>query len=100
MSGALRAANRAIFERTIVEADKQGMGTTASCLMMGSGRYIVGHIGDSRIYMLRDGVFRQVIQGSFLRAGAGGRRLPDARTGSLPPLQQRHHAVRGRQCGS
>jgi protein phosphatase len=60
MADALRAANRAIFERTIVEADKQGMGTTASCLLMGAGRYIIGHIGDSRIYLLRDGNFRQV----------------------------------------
>lgn len=60
MADALRTANRAIFERTIVEADKQGMGTTASCLLMGAGRYIIGHIGDSRIYLLREGNFRQV----------------------------------------
>ena len=60
MADALRQANRAIFERTIVEADKQGMGTTASCILMGAGRYIIGHIGDSRIYLLRDGLFRQV----------------------------------------
>ena len=60
MADALRAANRAIFERTIVEADKQGMGTTASCIMMGAGRFIIGHIGDSRIYLLRDGNFRQI----------------------------------------
>ena len=60
MADALRQANRSIFERTIHEADKQGMGTTASCLLMGAGRYIIGHIGDSRIYLLREGQFRQV----------------------------------------
>ena len=60
MGDALKSANKAIYERTIVEADKQGMGTTASCLIMGGGRWIIGHIGDSRIYLLRDGVLRQV----------------------------------------
>lgn len=84
MGSALRAANRAIFERTIVEADKQGMGTTASCLMMGSGRYIVGHIGDSRIYLMRDGVFRQITKDhSYVQEQV------DA--GFLTPEQARYH---------
>lgn len=60
MADALRLANRAIYERTIQEADKQGMGTTASCVLMGQGRYIIGHIGDSRVYLLRDGELRQI----------------------------------------
>ncbi len=84
MGAALRSANRAIFERTIIEADKQGMGTTASCLMIGSGRYIIGHIGDSRIYQLRDGVFRQVTKDhSYVQEQV------DA--GFLTPEQARYH---------
>jgi serine/threonine protein phosphatase PrpC len=84
MADALRSANRAIFERTIVEADKQGMGTTASCLFMGAGRYIIGHIGDSRIYLLRDGVFRQVTKDhSYVQEQV------DA--GFLTPEQARYH---------
>lgn len=84
MASALRAANRAIFERTIVEADKQGMGTTASCLMLGTGRFIIGHIGDSRIYLLRDGVFRQVTKDhSYVQEQV------DA--GFLTPEQARYH---------
>ncbi|MGV3707924.1 MAG: Stp1/IreP family PP2C-type Ser/Thr phosphatase [Gemmatimonas sp.] len=84
MGNALRAANRAIFERTIVEADKQGMGTTASCLMMGSGKFVIGHIGDSRIYQLRDGVFRQVTKDhSYVQEQV------DA--GFLTPEQARYH---------
>ena len=81
---ALRNANRAIYERTIVEADKQGMGTTASCLMMGNGRWIIGHIGDSRIYLLRDGVFRQITKDhSYVQEQV------DA--GFLTPEQARYH---------
>jgi protein phosphatase len=57
---ALRHANAMIHDRTIVEVDKQGMGTTASVLLLGNGRYVIGQVGDSRVYQLRDGVLRQV----------------------------------------
>lgn len=60
MAQALQAANRVIYERTIEEVDKHGMGTTASCLLVGQGRYVIGHIGDSRVYLLREGELRQV----------------------------------------
>ncbi|MBL0939605.1 MAG: Stp1/IreP family PP2C-type Ser/Thr phosphatase [Gemmatimonadaceae bacterium] len=84
MATALKEANRAIYERTIQEADKQGMGTTASCLMMGYGRYIIGHIGDSRVYLLRDGVFRQITKDhSYVQEQV------DA--GFLTPEQARYH---------
>jgi len=84
MATALREANRAIYERTIVEADKQGMGTTASCLLMGGGRWIIGHIGDSRVYLMRDGQFRQVTKDhSYVQEQV------DA--GFLTPEQARYH---------
>ncbi|HYW30641.1 MAG TPA: Stp1/IreP family PP2C-type Ser/Thr phosphatase [Gemmatimonas sp.] len=84
MADALRNANRAIYERTIVEADKQGMGTTASCLLMGNGRWIIGHIGDSRVYLLREGTFRQVTKDhSYVQEQV------DA--GFLTPEQARYH---------
>ena len=56
----LRHANRAVFERSAAERDKLGMGSTASVLVLGDERFIVGHIGDSRIYLFRDGEMRQV----------------------------------------
>ena len=84
MAESLRLANRAIFERTIVEADKQGMGTTASCLLLGQSHWVIGHIGDSRIYLLRDGVFRQLTKDhSYVQEQV------DA--GFLTPEQARYH---------
>lgn len=81
---ALRQANRAIFERTIVEADKQGMGTTASCLLLGQSHWVIGHIGDSRIYLMRDGVLRQLTKDhSYVQEQV------DA--GFLTPEQARYH---------
>lgn len=84
MSEALAAANEAIYERTIHEPEKQGMGTTASCLLLGQGRYLIGHIGDSRVYLLRDGVFRQITKDhSYVQEQV------DA--GLLTPEQARYH---------
>ncbi len=60
LADALRRANRVIYERTLAEVDKQGMGTTASVLLLFEGRYLIGQIGDSRIYLLRDGSLRQL----------------------------------------
>ncbi|HEY0351439.1 MAG TPA: protein phosphatase 2C domain-containing protein, partial [Gemmatimonadales bacterium] len=37
--GAIRAANDAIFERTLSEQDKRGMGTTATVLVLLPDRY-------------------------------------------------------------
>lgn len=60
MAFALREANRRIYERTLHEPEKRGMGTTVSCLVLGQGHWLVGHIGDSRIYLLRDGALYQL----------------------------------------
>lgn len=57
---ALRDANRAVYERTRIERDKMGMGSTVSALLLSDTRYIVGHVGDSRIYIARDGHMSQL----------------------------------------
>ena len=38
----------------------QGMGCTAELIAFAGDRYIVGHLGDSRTYLFRDGVLRQI----------------------------------------
>src|ERR1043166_5106612 len=55
VTDALRKANRNIHDRTITEVDKQGMGTTASVLLMTTKRYLIGQVGDSRVNLFRDG---------------------------------------------
>lgn len=47
-------ANSAILEAGIANVQLQGMGTTLVLAAFGSQRAIVGHIGDSRCYRLRD----------------------------------------------
>jgi PPM family protein phosphatase len=57
---AIRTANDAIFERTLSEHDKRGMGTTATVLALMPGRYLIGQVGDSRAYLLRNGELLQL----------------------------------------
>ena len=60
MRQAIRGANAAIYERTLTEHDKRGMGTTATALVLLPQRFLLGHVGDSRAYRLRDGRFEQL----------------------------------------
>jgi serine/threonine protein phosphatase PrpC len=84
VGGALRKANRAIHDRTLTEVDKQGMGTTASVLLVAGARYVIGQIGDSRVYLLRDGAFTQLTKDhSYVQEQV------DA--GFLTPEQARYH---------
>lgn len=84
VAASLRAANRSIFQRTMQEVDKQGMGTTASVLLLAEDRYLIGQVGDSRIYLLRDGALRQITKDhSYVQEQV------DA--GFLTPEQARYH---------
>jgi protein phosphatase len=81
---ALRLANRCIHDRTITEVDKQGMGTTASVLIVSGSRYMIGQVGDSRVYLLRDGALQQLTKDhSYVQEQV------DA--GFLTPEQARYH---------
>ena len=81
---ALRKANRTIHDRTITEVDKQGMGTTASVLIVSATRYLIGQVGDSRVYLLRDGALQQLTKDhSYVQEQV------DA--GYLTPEQARYH---------
>jgi protein phosphatase len=84
VSQAMKRANLAIFERTLTEVDKQGMGTTASLLILRDGKYLIGQVGDSRVYLLREAVLHQLTKDhSYVQEQV------DA--GFLTPEQARYH---------
>jgi PPM family protein phosphatase len=60
MRNAIRAANGAIFQRTLTEHDKRGMGTTVTALVLYETRFLIGQVGDSRAYLHRDGKLIQL----------------------------------------
>jgi len=59
-SEALKLANRAVYQRTTKELEKSGMGSTASALLLSDTHYLIGHVGDSRIYLVREGEMKQL----------------------------------------
>lgn len=81
---ALLHANRSIHDRTVTEVDKQGMGTTASVLLVSGSRYLIGQVGDSRVYLLRDGALVQLTKDhSYVQEQVD--------LGNLTPEQARYH---------
>ncbi len=60
MRHAIHSANGAIFQRTLKEHDKRGMGTTATAMVAIRDRYLIGQVGDSRAYVLREDAFLQL----------------------------------------
>jgi protein phosphatase len=71
----ISAANRAILDRVEHDPTLAGMGTTLTLLEIGpEGRATFAHVGDSRAYLLRNGLLKQVttdhtIVTEYLRAG-------------------------------
>jgi protein phosphatase len=56
----IRSANRAVFERSISDRKVSGMGTTLTATTVDEHGAHLGHVGDSRAYLLRAGALRQL----------------------------------------
>ncbi|MCC6748256.1 MAG: Stp1/IreP family PP2C-type Ser/Thr phosphatase [Deltaproteobacteria bacterium] len=57
---AVQAACSAIYERAQRQPEKRGMGTTCSLLLLVERRGFIAHVGDSRIYLMRQGQVHQL----------------------------------------
>jgi len=60
LQSALIAANSLLAETVFEHPELTGMGTTVSALMRVGDEVAIAHIGDSRIYLFRDGELSQV----------------------------------------
>ena len=73
LRAAARKANVAVFDAAI-EAHRRGMATTFTALTLAGREAIIGHVGDSRCYLVRGDGCRQLTNdhsrvGEMLRAG-------------------------------
>ncbi len=50
---AIRLANRRVYAEAIKNQGRRGMGTTLTCIAVHGRRAYVGHVGDSRAYLVR-----------------------------------------------
>jgi serine/threonine protein phosphatase PrpC len=53
-------SNKRILEHAAQNPDDRGMGCTGDILVFYDDRYVVGHVGDSRVYLLRHGGLLQL----------------------------------------
>ena len=51
---AIQAANETIIKRAQMQPDLAGMGSTCVLLLVRDGKVYIGHVGDSRIYLIRE----------------------------------------------
>jgi protein phosphatase len=58
----IKLANKSIFEKASSDMKYKGMGTTIVSLHFTQDVAYVGHVGDSRVYVLRQGVLRQLTE--------------------------------------
>ena len=62
MAEALKLANLKVWEAAVADPAREGMGTTVTAFSLdgNSGAWVIGHVGDSRGYVLRDGELRRI----------------------------------------
>jgi protein phosphatase len=71
---ALRLANARVHRAGEQDADRAGMGTTIVAALVDADHIVIGHVGDSRAYVLRNGVLQQMTQDhTWLNAISEGR---------------------------
>jgi protein phosphatase len=56
----VREANRRVYERATSDPAASGMGTTMTVALVENGVVAIGHVGDSRAYLVRDGRMEQL----------------------------------------
>jgi serine/threonine protein phosphatase PrpC len=72
--GLIQEANRRVYQRATEDAAASGMGTTMTVALLEDGRVRIGHVGDSRAYLLRGGELSQLtddhsLVGELVRSG-------------------------------
>src|SRR3989442_4740046 len=58
----IQEANRRVYERAASDPTTSGMGTTMTVAIVEDGGVTIGHVGDSRAYLVRDGTLEQLTE--------------------------------------
>jgi sec-independent protein translocase protein TatC len=74
LNKAIVYANKQVFDASIENTNYRGMGTTVVAMLIHSEEVLVGFAGDSRAYLHRDGVLKQItedhsVTNEYIRAG-------------------------------
>ncbi|MBF0408070.1 MAG: serine/threonine-protein phosphatase [Candidatus Riflebacteria bacterium] len=80
-------ANHSLRNHIKIHPECDGMGTTLTAAAVSSSSAIIGHVGDTRAYLLRDGTLQQITRDHTLVS-------EQVRLGSLTPEQAQTHPGR------
>jgi serine/threonine protein phosphatase PrpC len=83
----IQEANRRVYERQLQDSAASGMGTTITVALVENGRVAIGHVGDSRAYLIRDRHLEQLTEDHSLVAEL-------VRSGKLSPEEADTHPQR------
>ena len=84
---AVGTANAAVFAKAAEDAALRGMGTTLTAIALQDSTALLGHVGDSRAYLMRDGAVTQVTEDHSLVEQL-------VREGRLTPEEAQNHPQR------
>jgi serine/threonine protein phosphatase PrpC len=62
LADAIQRANIAIHEAACRGEEYAGMGSTIACVLADQDFFSIGHVGDSRVYLIREGAIQQLTQ--------------------------------------
>jgi len=62
LKAAFRLANRRLASAMEANDNLRGMATTAAAVLLAKGSPVVAHVGDSRVYLWREGLLHQITQ--------------------------------------
>ena len=83
----IQEANRRVYDRQTQDATVSGMGTTMTVALVEDDSVWIGHVGDSRAYLVRDGELEQLTEDHSLVAEL-------VRSGKLSPEEAESHPQR------
>jgi serine/threonine protein phosphatase PrpC len=83
----IEEANRRVFTRATEDRDASGMGTTMTVALVEDDHVAIGHVGDSRAYLIRGGRLEQLTDDHSLVAEL-------VRSGKLSPEEAESHPQR------
>ena len=87
VAGLIEEANRRVFRRANEDREVSGMGTTMTVALVEDERVAIGHVGDSRAYLIREGRLEQLTDDHSLVAEL-------VRSGKLTPEEAEAHPQR------
>ena len=93
---AISLANNKIFGEGELKPELKGMGTTVELFYFTKNRLFIGHVGDSRVYLLSQGLIWQLTRDHSVVEEKAPSENHQQRTGkSGNPAQEHHYSIRG-----